>query len=663
MGAFYSNSISEFIKDDESRIMGLLIVEEGVDFYEHKNTQTFSWVDEIVLLKSSLAALIQQRPESSKLGILLEYPISRRQKRIDAVIVAYNLIIVLEFKVGKTTHSSGDKEQVLDYCLDLRDFHFESRDKIIIPFLLATEGKGIENHFVTKEDFVQNIVIVNGSNLAGNIIQTIDKWGDTNQLYDYKKWNNSDYSPTPTIVEAARDLYAGKEVIEISQSHARKAKLAKTTKAVVDAIKLARKNNEKIICFITGVPGAGKTLAGLNIAHDKQLQGEGKPLATFISGNSPLIAVLKKALSNDAYKKIKKGDKSAKQKATDRIIAFIENTHSFLKAYFEDESKIPNNKIVIFDEAQRAWDAKQSKQKAKRDCSEAETIFRIMSRHDDWAVIVALVGGGQEINKGEAGLPEWGKVLQKSFSDWKVYISPELKIGNHSTGDLTLFKETPANLTIIENSDLHLDVSVRSYKAEKLSFWVSLVLNNNAIEARKVFVEDLKKYKIALTRDLDVAKNWLRNNCQGTRRMGLVATSGARRLMPYGFDIRMPLEEAEWFLNGRDDIRSSYFLELAATEYRIQGLELDWIGLCWDLDLRRANENWDFKSFSGTNWTMVKQTEKKQFYLNKYRVLLTRAREGMVIFIPPGDIKDNTRKPADYDAIADYLKQCGVNEI
>jgi hypothetical protein len=665
MGAFYSNSIAGFIADNTPQIIGTLTQQAGAaGFYDQKHTQTLSWHDEITLLKSSFSQLIEIKPKAINWGILLEYPIARRQKRIDVVIVAEGIIIVIELKVGKVDYLSTDRDQVLDYCLDLRDFHFESRDKVIVPFLLATDGKPTLNSFFTNtEDKVQEIIITNGQNLAENLIKVINIWGDDKIDLNYEKWNESDYSPTPTIVEAAQALYAGKSVIEISQSHARKINLTKTSKAVVNAIKLARAKNEKIICFITGVPGAGKTLAGLNIAHDKELQGEGKSLATFLSGNAPLIKVLKKALSKDAYKKVKNDDSTAKQKETDRIISFIENAHGFLEEYFENKQKVPNNKIVIFDEAQRAWNADQSMKKFKRPYSEAEMIFEIMSRHADWAVIVALVGGGQEINVGEAGLPEWGKVIEQHFYHWKVYISPELKTGNHSTGNLTLFERSPTNVSIIENPDLHLSVSIRSYKAEKLSLWVSLVLDNNSVEANKIFNSDLTNYKIVLTRDLETAKNWLRSNCKGTRRMGLVATSGARRLLPYGFDIRMPLEEAEWFLNGRDDIRSSYFLELAATEYRIQGLELDWVGMCWDLDLRRKSDGWDFKTFSGTKWQKVEKLEKRQFYLNKYRVLLTRAREGMVIFIPPGDVKDNTRKPADYNAIADYLKQCGVKEI
>ncbi|GAB3911258.1 DUF2075 domain-containing protein [Mucilaginibacter boryungensis] len=664
MGAYYSNSISGFLKDDTLKISGSLSHEAGLaGFHQQLHTQTLSWNDEIIILKSAFQKIVKYSRSANNWGILLEYPIARREKRIDVVIIANDIIIVLEFKVGKIEYLNSDKDQVLDYCLDLRDFHSESRDKIIVPILLATEGKSVENKFIKNLDFVQEVIIANSINISEIIVQIVNAWGNLNLTLKYEAWNESDYSPTPTIIEAAQNLYAGKSVVEISRSHAGKKNLTKTSNAVVDAIKTAKATNQKIICFITGVPGAGKTLAGLNIAHDKEFQDGEQSLATFLSGNGPLIKVLRNALSRDAHKRLLRNDTAAKKKETDRIISFIENVHRFLDHYFVDKDRIQNNKIVIFDEAQRAWNAEHSLRKFNRPYSESEMMLEIMNRHTDWAVIVALVGGGQEINTGEAGLPEWGKVIQQKFTNWKIYISPQLKTGNHSTGNLTLFENQPNNLNITENPDLHLDVSIRSYKAEELSRWVNLVLTNQPIEAKTVFNENLTKYKIVITRDLEKAKQWLRAKCKGTRRMGLVASSGARRLRPHGLDVRLELEEAEWFLNTRDDVRSSYYLEIPATEFGIQGLELDWVGACWDLDLRRNGQDWDFNAFKGTKWQKVSKVETRQFILNKYRVLLTRAREGMVIFVPVGDINDHTRPPEYYNNIASYLMSCGVREL
>lgn len=663
MGAFYSNTIARFITDDNQLIVGGLTTKSGLDgFYQQKHTQTLSWHDEISILKEAFTYAIKQNARIAEFGILLEYPIARREKRIDVVIVTGDVIIIIEFKVGKADYQNIDKEQLIDYCLDIRDFHYESRDKIIIPVLVATNGGLVENKLISDADSVKNMVFANASTLADNLILLLNKYETAWLIPDFDKWDNSEYFPTPTIIEAAKTLYAGKSVVEITRSHGRKRNLTKTSNAVVNAIKAAKLNSRKIVCFITGVPGAGKTLAGLNIAHDEAFQGPDGSIATFLSGNVPLIKVLKEALSRDAFKKIKRDDELARKKATDRIILFIENVHSFLDEYFVNKDRVPNNKIVIFDEAQRAWNAEQSGKKFFRPFSEAEMVFEIMDRHPDWSVIVALVGGGQEINTGEAGLPEWGKVIKEKYPDWITYISPQLKTGNHSTGNLSLFESIPDNVTIIEDKNLHLDVSIRSYKAEKLSTWVNLVLTNCASEALETYTQDLTNYSIAITRDIEKAKRWLSGKCKGSRRMGLVASSGGRRLRPYGVEVRTELEVAEWFLNPRDDIRSSYYLEQPATEFKIQGLELDWIGVCWDLDLKRTDK-WDFNAFSGTKWQKAKNLEMQKFILNKYRVLLTRAREGMVIFVPPGDCEDYTRPVEEYDKIANYLISCGVAEI
>lgn len=623
MGAFYSNTVARFIEDDEKSILGILTSKSDLaGFYQQIHTQTHSWMEEIRVLKDGLKAAISQRSTIASFGILLEYPIARREKRIDVVIISNEVIIIIEFKVGKFDFQNIDRDQLLDYCLDIQDFHFESQGKTIVPVLAATNGDDLLNDFADDPEKVKSIVYVNSSNFSKNFIEILEKYDGKIKELDFLKWDKSDYSPTPTIIEAARTLYAGKSVVEISRSHARKKNLTRTSQAVVDAIKEAKANNRKIICFITGVPGAGKTLAGLNIAHDKAFQNTDGSIATFLSGNVPLIKVLKAALTKDAFTKAKKNDVSVRKKGIDRNIAFIENVHVFFDQYAAIKENIPNNKIVIFDEAQRAWNAEQSGKKFNRPFSEAEMMFEIMDRQPDWSVIVALVGGGQEINTGEAGLPEWGKVITEKYPHWTTYISPALTTGNHSTGNLTLFNTHPSNVNIIENSDLHLDVSIRSYKAEKLSDWVNMVLTNQPENASNVYQQDLANYKVVITRDIEKAKRWIRLKCKGTRRMGIVASSGGRRLRPYGIEVRTELDVAEWFLNPRNDIRSSYYLEQPATEFKILGLELDWTCVCWDLDLKRTYK-WDFNAFSGSKWQKAKNPEMQKFILNKYRVLLT----------------------------------------
>ncbi|WDF55454.1 DUF2075 domain-containing protein [Mucilaginibacter sp. KACC 22063] len=663
MSAFYINTIKGFIDDSLDFIVGKLTSQSSsAGFYQQKHSQTNSWINEITSLKAILNEVINHNIESEKWGILLEYPIARREKRIDIILLAANIILVIEFKSGKHEFTNADKDQLLDYCLDLRDFHYESRDKIIVPFLWASNAKAFDNKLIISQNLIQEIIYVNSENIHHYLGLAVKTWGIGDPTFNYLQWNRSDYSPTPTIIEAAQTLYAGKSVAEITRSHSEE-NLTLTNDAVIEAIKTAISKNEKIICFITGVPGAGKTLAGLNIAHHSDFQKSESSTATFLSGNGPLIKVLREALARDAFKKHRKIDKSVRKKETDRIISFIENVHQFIDAYFFEKEKVPNNKIVIFDEAQRAWNAEHSMRKFNRNFSEPEMMFEIMNRHNDWSVIVALVGGGQEINTGEAGLPEWGRVLEEKFSDWKAYISPELKIGNHSTGNLTLFESAPTKVEVIENSHLHLTVSIRSYKAEKLSEWVSFLLEGKSEKASEIFKKDLTNYPIVITRHLETAKTWLRNNCKGSRRMGLIASSGARRLRPLGLDVKADLEVEEWFLNSKEDVRSSYYLEIPATEFGIQGLELDWTGLCWDADMRRNESNWDIKSFRGSKWTTVANVEARKYAINKYRVLLTRAREGMIIFIPLGDSNDHTRLPSYYQNTVNYLKACGLEEI
>lgn len=659
-GAFYKNSLAGFLQEDTNKIIGDLTYRSGVSgFYQQNHKQTKSWDSEIRVLKQAVSNLLNEVPTASKFGILLEYPIARRSKRIDIILLT-DRITIIEFKSNKVKFDQVDEEQLLDYCLDIRDFHYLSRGKMISPVLFAENlytGYS-EKAFVVPS--IDTIKIVDQVGIA-SLLKSLAVSCNYDNLIDYEKWNESAYAPTPTIIEAAKTLFANQSVEEISRSHAGTKNLTRTANAVIKAIAQAKANNEKIICFITGVPGAGKTLAGLKIVHHDEFQNNETSLATFLSGNGPLIKVLREALTRDAQARTT--DKTIRKKEHDRIQAFIENVHRFIDEYFQHKDQVPNNKIIVFDEAQRAWNAEQSNRKFERNFSEPELMMEIMDRHQDWAVIVALVGGGQEINTGEAGLREWGNNIATKHKNWKVYVSPELKQGDHSTGNLTLFETVPDNVVIKEDADLHLDVSLRSYKAEHLSKWVQAVLDNKPNEARNICNNNLNDYKLAITREFEIAKDWLRINCLGSRRMGLVASSGGRRLRAYGLDVKAELDEKNWFLNPRNDVRSSYYLEVPATEFGIQGLELDWTCVCWDADLRRVSSNWDIKSFRGKAWTQVSIPEQRQFILNKYRVLLTRAREGMVIWIPEGDGNDHTRLPEFYDPIFEYLISCGVPEI
>ena len=636
MSAFYSDILSNHQTTPIDQIVGTISLAYSNHHLDQKQQQTKAWADTIKIVKKFYSETIGKIYDLGNWGLLFEYKIPRRAKRIDVVLLSKNIIIVLEVKNHQDSFNTVDTAQLEDYCLDLRDFHFESKERIIVPILLCTNAPVIKNEFIKSEDFVQRTMFANANNFSEIILSTVNLFAGQTDTISLKDWNDSKYIPTPTIIEAAQVLYSKQNVYEISRSHAGAENLTSTTNSVIDAIKQAQKTKSKIICFITGVPGAGKTLAGLNIVHNREFQTDNKELGVFLSGNSPLIKVLSEALARDFSKR----ENVNKSEAKRRVKTFIHNVHEFIDEYYLDKIKLPVDRVLIYDEAQRAWTKEHKTKKSHGEIteSEPEVLLSIMNRFSDWAVIIALVGGGQEINTGEAGLREWGKSIVEKFSDWKVYISPELKQGDHSTGTLTLFETTPIDVNVVEDRNLHLRVSIRSYKAQELSRWVGLVLENKSEEASLLYKNNLRHYPIYITRKLEIAKKWLKEKVRGTRRTGIIASSGGRRLKAFGYDPFQGLrgdssqdELGAWFLNSADDVRSSNFLEIIATEYAVQGLEIDWAGIFWDADLRRVNGNWNFKQFKGTKWQAVADRQRMQFILNKYRVLLTRAREGIII--------------------------------
>lgn len=653
MPAFYAAKICDFLSMSKSEIVGALTIQTGkAGFQDQKRQLIDSWTIEVEILWEAFAQLDKKLQESW--GILLEYPIPRREKRIDAVLLASGIIFVIEFKTHAIKINKQDIEQVEDYCLDLRDFHNESINRNIVPVLLVEHLRNEVDSTIEFSNQISQVAILGRQNLGGFIMGVCLQYHDFISI-DFTKWNDGIYSPTPTIIEAAQLLYARGNVLEISRSHAGIENLTATTDTVKKAIQYASQNSKKAICFITGVPGSGKTLAGLNIVHNMALHSGGD-IGAFLSGNGPLIHVLREALARDQNKR----ERIKLQESRRQVKTFIQNVHEFLDAYFNNKTRVPPDHIIVFDEAQRAWNKEQAKRKFDRDFSEPEMILEIMDRHLDWAVVVALVGGGQEINSGEAGLTEWGRNLKEKFSHWEVFISHELLEGTHATGGMTLFDKKPKNLNIKEEDNLHLKVSLRSYKAEKLSEWVAEVINHNPNPAKEIFGRFLQEYPIFLTRDLDRAREWLQGECRGTRRAGLVCSSGALRQRRYGIDPKAEIEVEKWFLEPKEDVRSSSFLELALTEFGIQGLELDYACLCWDADLRSVKDHWDFYKFIGTKWQKVRSETNQQYLKNKYRVLLTRAREGLIIFVPRGDEADITRQPPWYNDIVEYLENCGV---
>ncbi|GJQ24345.1 MAG: hypothetical protein HBSAPP01_21350 [Candidatus Brocadia sapporoensis] len=475
------------------------------------------------------------------------------------------------------------------------------------------------------------------------------------------------YSPTPTIIEAAVSLYNNHSVEEITRNDAKAINLSKTSSAISEIIDYAKSGNKKVICFVTGVPGAGKTLVGLKVAT-LHLDNEKSNTSVYLSGNAPLVAILQEALTRDKVNRERElGNRMTKSKAKEGVKAFIQIIHHYRDAYLVDPNP-PYDHVAIFDEAQRAWNKEQTvkfmrqkKNQINFDHSEPEFLISCLDRHKDWAVIVCLVGGGQEINTGEAGISEWLNAIYNKFTDWEVCISPSLTDSEYAATE-SISKLQERGVTKY-NKDLHLSVSMRSFRAEKVSFFVKLLLDLNIDEVRETLSSISENYPIILTRDLAKAKEWLKQKSRGTERYGIVVSSQAQRLKPLAIDVKSPTNPVNWFLEGKDDVRSSYYLEDVATEFHVQGLELDWACVTWDGDLRYSESGWETFSFVGNKWQNIHKEERKRYLINAYRVLLTRARQGMVIVLPEGNVKDHTRKPEYYDKTFNYLKSIGIKTL
>ena len=643
--AYYGKSIADFIQEDDLNILGTLAKNHGYQTLE--KSQQNAWERQITILKSQLAELTGY--------IYFEFSIPRMGKRVDNIVILGDKIFLLEFKIGSEQYDKYAIDQVIDYALDLRNFHEGSHYANLIPILIAEKAPIFENNFQTVQN-LDHAILLNAHNL-----HEFFKPYDSNSLMDVAAWEQSSYKPTPTIIEAAQALYQNHDVEGITRSDAGAKNLSATANCISNIIEQAKQGNKKAICFVTGVPGAGKTLAGLNIANQRLKVAEDEH-AVFLSGNGPLVQVLQEALARNRAIK----NKIKKETALKETRAFIQNIHHFRDEYLKN-SQAPTEKVVVFDEAQRAWNQHQtskfmSQKRGQSDFnqSEPEFLIEVMNRHQNWCVIVCLIGEGQEINTGEAGLVAWMQALQSSYPDWQVHYSNLIVNQDNYLQDAAI--KNWLSTTGVEQNHLHLATSVRSFRSEKVSAWVHALLDMDE-QAKSLWKEIQSNYPIVLTRDLQKAKAWVKAQAKGSERYGLVASSGARRLKALGVHVKNEIDVANWFLNPKYDVRSSYFLEDVATEFDVQGLELDWVCLAWGENFYYQDNQWHYQSFKGCKWQNINKEEDKQFTKNAYRVLLTRARQGMVIWIPEGSESDNTRQKEFYDGTYQYLKSIGINEL
>ena len=704
----FNSSFERFLGLDTNAILGTLCE----NYHGTALTTTIeAWKSEIIILKDVVSQL-----NDSNGQIIFEYDIPRLGKRIDAVLLYRGIVFCLEFKVGESRVLEMDVDQVLDYALDLKNFHRLSRDKVIAPILIATKFANRTDTIQMSiyDDSVVNPLVTGEFGVLDLIEKVLNRFPNEEPVDN--NWIISPYAPTPTIVEAAKKLYENHSVEDITRHEADNVSTDRTIKYILDVIQNSKINREKSICFVTGVPGAGKTLVGLDVAVQQTYQGSDKPIedegAVYLSGNGPLVAVLNEALAKDNFKKCK--DKGENKKLSDsrrEVGKFIQIIHRYrdnmlakiknpvengvLEIDPEKAIKLAESgygeveHVAIFDEAQRSWTKKRLADYLKRGgtygnklkvpnfpLSEAAFLIWSLDQREDWATIVCLVGGGQEINTGEAGISEWIKALNEIFPHWKVHISPKLTESEYAEGKINELLEKNKNVSYSE--DLHLSVSLRSYRAEKLSAFVHSMLSFEP-NATELYNEIKDKYPIVLTRDMEKAKKWLHEKVRGTERTGVLVSKESARFKPLGIHVLEAGDEnaVHWFLEDKVDTRSSNYLEDAATEIQVQGLELDYTCVLWDADMRYNNNKWRYYKFNGqTKWVeQTPDTENKQelikYMLNAYRVLLTRARAGMVICVPTGNPnknpsgywEDSTRLPEYYDGTYQYLKSIGIEEL
>jgi DUF2075 family protein len=650
---YYKDSIASFLRKSKEEIIGSVAI---ANQFDSTRNQEKSWEYQIDILKVALKEFDGE--------IFFEFSIPRMGKRIDVLLIIKNIVFIIEFKVGESKFHNYQIDQVWDYALDLKNFHLPSHNLLLAPILVSTEAKNSSFQIITTShnDKLISPIKANKEDLEAAINHVLAFLVEDEKI-DGESYAKGQYTPTPTIIEAAVSLYNSHSVEEITRNDAEAINLTKTTKAISEIIDSAKTNKKKIICFVTGVPGAGKTLVGLKVATT-HLDKEKGHTSVYLSGNAPLVAILQEALTRDKVEREKLlGNKITKVSAKQAVKSFIQIIHHYRDAYLINQDA-PYDHVAIFDEAQRAWNKEQTvkfmeqkKGQLNFDYSEPEFLISCLDRHRDWAVVVCLVGGGQEINTGEAGISEWLNAINTRFTDWNVHISPNLTDNEYSA--VEAIKTLENKLKVDFNEDLHLAVSMRSFRAENLSRLIKNILDLDANGAKNILSNISEKYPIVICRNLSKAKAWLKEKARGSERYGMVVSSQAQRLKPFAIDVKTPINPVNWFLDGKEDVRSSYYLEDVATEFHVQGLELDWSCVVWDGDLRYSENEWKTFSFKGSKWQNIKSVDRKKYLVNAYRVLLTRARQGMVIVIPEGNIEDHTRKSEYYDSTFEYLKGIG----
>lgn len=652
MRAWFHCTGAALLARDPADTVGRLAAAQQARGYPGTPDQDYAWQRQIAALRQAVATA-----GGEAWTIVLEYELLRLEKRIDAVVLTDRAIVAIEFKTAAP--SNAGRAEAEDYALDLRDFHAGSRAHSIVPVLVAADAPFMApiQPWLLPPNPTEPLVCGHAT-LGEALLWVQSEIPPATTRLDAATWLDGAYRPVPTIVEAATMLYARNGVAEIAAARADAPNLTRTASAIARAVAAAQADGTKRVVFVTGIPGAGKTLCGLNAVFAPEAGGR----SAFLTGNVPLVTVLRAALAQDAVDRRECSRPEAERRVKERL----QNVHRFLEDNATDaQRRAPPDRLIVFDEAQRAWDEAKSRlgtrnKPSRLTMSEPAHTLDIMGRHDGWAVIVALIGNGQEINTGEAGLAEWGEVIKASAGLWHAVAArraiaaaePAQRLADHEAAWLTI------------DEDLDLTVPVRSVREPAGSSWVDAVLRGDVLEARAI-ADGAGAVPFLVTRDLTALRDGLRSFARGRRRAGILASAGAKRLRGEGLGVQLE-DVADWFLRRWPDIRGSDALETFATEYDCQGLELDVAGLAWGGDFVRLGSAWRTRRFAGHAWQ--ERTKDAHYVRNKYRVLLTRARYETVIWVPRGSLAedpfhDATREAAEMDAIADFLLACGARAL
>jgi len=673
--AWYSATRTEFLDMPHDKVVERLTNAAGRDGWHVEPEQHEEWLASVDLLQNHLSravTILRQSLADQSLAdfgaVVLEYDMRRRGLRIDCVLLGKGVIAVLEFK--RNAVQKADRDQVENYCVNLLEFHGETRrlheehSVILAPIVVQTEGRVTKRpvptygFLPTPWNAIVTPTTASSRDELSDSLRAILGLRHSTTPPDPAKWLRSAFSPSSTILDAALSLYGQHDVSAIGQHAAPIELIRDCTEHVCSWVRKSQSDGVNRIIFVSGAPGSGKTLLGLQVAFAPEFAND----SVFVTGNSPLVEVLEAALKQSYVRGVrrrglagypKEAAKHVIQNSTFKII----KAHAFLGDR-GSKTGSTDGKVLIFDEAQRTYEKGKRVLRKPLEDDEAALILKSMeSSYGQGCVVVALLGHNQFINAGEVGTGAWIHAARRH--GWRCVVA-------HETAELLSDADREALRSSGSRDVLkagHLKQSLRYYRNTRIEEWVAAVLDGDAEAARRVAKTFDAADTVWLTRSLQDGKSWIRNHRVGEQRGGIVGSGNGGRLAAEGLFVGLKPSIADWMLKPDGDIRSSNMLETIQNQYQIQGLEIDWALVCWDLDLRRGNGGWAAHKLSGTKWQA--KPASLDVAKNGYRVLLTRARKGMAIYVPMGDPTgiDETRWVAAYDGIADYLLRCGAQSM